>query len=136
VVDDPGLKDLVARQTYDEVLSFNKFVRSAPLLVVLVLEKPKVVTRLGAVIKKLEYPLIDIGIAAEHFCLQATEEGLGTCMLGWFNPKPIKKILNIPRSRTIGLIISVGYAPDDYRIREKSRKKTEEVISYNSYMKH
>jgi len=31
---------------------------------------------------------MDIGIAAEHFCLQAAEEGLGTCMLaGSMNQK-------------------------------------------------
>ena len=40
--------------------------------------------------------LIDIGIAAEHFCLQAAEEGLGTCMLGWFNEKSVKKLINVP----------------------------------------
>ena len=133
VVDDPVLKDQVARHTYDDVLSFNKFVPSAPVLVVFVLEKPKVITRIGAVIKKLEYPLIDIGIAAEHFCLQATEEGLGTCMLGWFNAKPVKKLLRIPASKTIGLIISAGYPPEEYKLRDKSRKKYEEVVFFNAY---
>ncbi len=133
VVDEPGLKDQVARLTYDEVLSFNRFVSTAPILVVMVLERPKVITRLGAAIKKLEYPLIDIGIAAEHFCLQAASEGLGTCMLGWFNARPIRKLLNIPGSKTIGLIVTVGYAPDDYRLREKKRKPFEQVVFYNSY---
>ena len=69
VVDDPDLCDKVARLTWDRVLTFNKFVSDAPLLVVFVLEKPKVITRIGAAIKKLEYPLIDIGIAASLFCL-------------------------------------------------------------------
>jgi nitroreductase len=135
VVDDPVLKDQVAECTFDRVLTFNRFVKTAPVLVVFVLEKPKIVTRIGATFRKLEYPLIDIGIAAAHFCLQATEEGLGTCMLGWFNGNPIKKILNIPRSKSIGLIISVGYVPDDYKLREKSRKKFEEVVFFNAYSK-
>jgi len=133
VVDQPELREKVARQTYDKVLSFNRFVQTAPVIVVIVLEKPKIITRISAAIKKLEYPLIDIGIAAEHFCLQAAEEGLGTCMLGWFNAMAIKKLLNVPRSRTIGLVISVGYPADDYRIREKTRKEMEEMVSYNSY---
>ena len=52
---------------------------------------------------KKDYCLYDIGIAAEHFCLQAAEEGLGTCMLGWFNERPLQKLLGIPKKRLIGM---------------------------------
>ena len=134
LVDDPELKDEVASLTYDNVISFNKFVKSAPVLVVFVIEKPKVVTRIGGMIKKMDYPLIDIGIAGEHFCLQAAEEGLGTCMLGWFKARPIKKLLKVPDNRTIGLIITLGYPPEEYRVREKTRKKFDEVVYYNGYL--
>jgi len=133
VVDEPELKDKVARQTFDKLFSFNKFVPEAPVLVVFVIEKPKLITQIGGKIKNKEYPLIDIGIVSEHFCLQATEEGLGTCMLGWFNEKPIKEFLDIPEKKTIGLIVSVGYAPDDYKLRKKTRKKFKDVVKYNSY---
>jgi len=133
VVEDTELKDKVARLTFDKIVSFNKFVVEAPVLVVIIIEKPKVVTRVGGLIKKIEYPKIDIGIAATHFCLQAAEEGLGTCMLGWFREKPIKQLLKIPTTKKIGLIISVGYAPENYRIREKSRKSLEQVVRYNAY---
>ncbi|MCD4697988.1 MAG: nitroreductase family protein [Bacteroidales bacterium] len=133
VVDDPGLKDEVARFTFDKIVSFNKFVVQAPVLVVFVIEPPRLVTQIGGAIKNKEFPLIDIGIAAEHFCLQAAEEGLGTCMLGWFNQRPIKKILNIPKSKNIGLIIPVGYPPGDYPLRKKSRKPFDSVVKYNSY---
>ena len=40
--------------------------------------------------RKKEFNLIDLGIAAEHFSLQAAEEGLGTCILGWFDEKSKK----------------------------------------------
>jgi nitroreductase len=95
----------------------------------------KTITKMGAVIKDREFPLIDIGIASEHLCLQAAEEGLGTCMLGWFNEKPIKELLNIPKEKRIGLLITLGYAPEDYRLRQKIRKNPDEVINYNSYKK-
>jgi len=133
VVDDPPLREKVAKHTFDQVLSFNRFVLEANVLVVLVLEKPKVITRIGANIKNREFPLIDIGIAAEHFCLQAAEEGLGTCMLGWFSELAIKKLLNIPKSKRIGLLISVGYPPKDYRVRKKTRRPFEKVVRYNTY---
>lgn len=134
VVTDPELRERVARQTFDKVVTFNKFVVQAPAIVVMVLEKPKLVTRIGGAIKSMQYPMIDIGITAEHFCLQAAEEGLGTCMLGWFNEKPIKQLLNIPPKKSIGLIISVGYTPEGYRIRDKTRKNFDEVVKYNSYL--
>ena len=133
VVDRPELKDKVARQTFDAVLTFNKFVAAAPVLVVFVIEKPRLVTQIGGAVKNKEYPLIDIGIAAEHFCLKAAEVGLGTCMIGWFNEKKVKNLLSIPPKKTIGLIISVGYPADGYKLREKSRKTFEQVVKYNRY---
>ena len=54
-------------------------------------------------------------------------------MLGWFNEKPVKKLLNIPNEKRIGLMITMGYAPEDYRVREKIRKNPDEMIRYNSY---
>ena len=74
-----------------------------------------------------------LGMAAEHFCLQASEEGLGSCMLGWYDEKAIKKLLQIPEKVDLALLISVGYAPEGYRLREKTRKKVEEMSSFNRY---
>lgn len=133
VVNDSTLKNNVAAQTFDKVISFNKFAMEAPVLVLFVIEKPRIITRVGAFIKNKEYPLIDIGIAAEHFCLQAAEEGLGTCMIGWFNEKPIQKLTNIPATKSIGLIVAVGYPTEGYKQRHKSRKAFAEVVKFNSY---
>jgi nitroreductase len=77
--------------------------------------------------------LIDIGIAAEHFCLQAAELGLGSCMLGWFDEAAIKRLLHIPDSRRIGLVITLGYAEEKAPIRLKIRKSADEMSSYNRY---
>lgn len=132
VIDDPELKEKVAAKTWSRMLSFNKFVNRAPVIVAFVLEKPKVITQIGGRIKRKEYPLIDIGIAAEHFCLQATEEGLATCMLGWFDEKAVRKFLHIPKQKTIGLLITLGYHDYD-RIPDKRRKEMKEVVSFNGY---
>jgi nitroreductase len=133
VVDEPKLVKTLAKETWNKLVSFNRFVEQAPLIIVITIEKSPFVPTIGGRIKNIEYPLIDIGIAAEHFCLQATEEGLGTCMLGWFNEKAVQKLLQIPKNRRIGLLISVGYAPEDYRMRRKIRKKSLKVVSYNKY---
>lgn len=133
IVNDPTLKDRVAQATFSRLVAFNKFVPQAPVLAVITIEKPKVITQIGARLKDREFPLIDIGIAAEHFCLQAAELGLGTCMLGWFDEETIKTLLHIPPKTRIGLLITLGYAADGYPLRKKIRKQTSEMCSFNAY---
>jgi len=133
VVDKEPLRTQVAEATFSDIKLINKFVLQAPVIVVVVMEKAKLITRLAMLVKKKEWPLIDIGITAEHFCLQAAELGLGTCMLGWFEEERIKKLLNIPSGKSIGLCITLGYAVEGYTLRTKIRKPYEEVVKYNTY---
>ncbi len=133
IVDDPPLKDKVARATFSSTISFNQFSLGAPVIAVLTIEKPRVITQIGGWIKTREFPLIDIGIAAEHFCLQAADLGLGTCMVGWFDEKAIKELLSIPRSTRIALLITLGYAAGGYPLRPKVRKDTVAMSRYNTY---
>jgi len=133
VVDDAELCNKVARETVGPLSSFNTFADQAPVIIVITIEKMKTVTQVGAYLKDREFSLIDIGIAAEHFCLQAAEEGLGSCMIGWFNEKPVKKLLNIPGQKRIGLLITLGYPAEGYYLRDKIRKGYEEIVSFNGY---
>ena len=121
VINDPKLKEAVARKTFDSVISFNRFSLQAPVLILIISERPSFFSRIGSAIKDKQFSLIDIGITAEHLCLQAAEEGLGTCILGWFNEKGVKKLLNISPSKRVELIITVGY-PESTEIRPKKRK--------------
>ena len=132
IVDEPVLKDKVAKATIGPLSSFNKFALQAPVILVIVLEKPKIITQIGTRIKEKEWPLIDIGITAEHFCLQAAEIGLGTCMIGWFNEAEIMKLLNIPSKRSIGLLITVGYPNEDVD-KHKYRKEMTSIVTKNKY---
>jgi len=124
IVNNPDLKNKVAQATFSTLISFNKFAPQAPVLAVLVIEKPKMITQIGGMLKEREFSLIDIGIAAEHFCLQAADLGLGTCMLGWFDEAAIKQLLRIPKEKRIGLVITLGYAKTDDPLRKKIRKST------------
>jgi nitroreductase len=122
VVDQEPLRTELAKATFSDIQLINKFTLQAPVMVVIVMEKAKLITRLAMLVKKKEWPLIDIGITAEHFCLQAAELGLGTCMIGWFDEDKIKKLLQIPSDKSIGLVITAGYAVDGYPQRTKIRK--------------
>jgi nitroreductase len=132
VVNDPVLKNALADATQDRILPINHFTRQAPVHVVIVREKANLTSSFGQVVKDKEYPLIDIGIAAIQFCLQAVEEELGTCILGWFNEKKVRKLLAVPRNKRIELIILVGY-PAKEEIRPKKRKPRKQVVTYNKY---
>lgn len=131
VVDDPGLRQEVAAATESAVLRMNSFVREAPVLIVVVREKSNLTSRAGDLIKQKNYSLIDIGIATASIVYQATAEGLGTCIIGWVDDRRIRKVLGIPASRKVELVITVGYT--DNRLREKVRKLPGDVISYNKY---
>ena len=85
LVDDAEIKDRVARATFSKTFSFNQFTAEAPVIAVLTVEKHSVLTQVVGWLKGRPFYLMDIGIAAAQFCLQATDLGLGTCMLGWFD---------------------------------------------------
>ena len=50
-------------------------------------------------IRDRHFPLIDIGIAAAHISLAAEAEGLGSCILGWFDEKELKQLEMCIRDR-------------------------------------
>lgn len=109
VIDDPQKISQLSKTAFTGIYKNTCFAGKAPVLIVAITEKADYITRLGNRIRNTQYSLIDIGIAGEHLVLQATELGLGTCWIGWFNAKKIKKVLNLPRSTRIDVLFSIGY---------------------------
>lgn len=132
VVTDPILRKEVAQATFSTLLQFNRFALQAPVMVAIVSEPPKTIAKLGGHVMERNFSLIDLGIVAEHFCLQAAELGLGTCMIGWFDEPRIQQLLEIPKNRRVNLVISMGYPASDRR-RIKIRKPMEKIVSFNKY---
>jgi nitroreductase len=132
IVDAPELINELAKAAFEGLLDFNHFAFKAPVLVLIVSERENLSAKFGSMIKNKNFSLMDIGIAAEHFCLQAAEEGLGTCMIGWFNEKKVKKMLSIPRLKRVELVITVGFSADE-KIPLKKRKSMDEILSCNKY---
>lgn len=112
-------------------LGMNKFTVQVPVLVAVVQENMNLSAKAGSIVKSKDYSMMDLGIAVEHFCLQAAELGLGTCIMGWFDEKKVKKLLGVPRSRRIQLLIALGHP--DTPTREKIRKPLEAIASWNGY---
>lgn len=132
IVDQSEIRDKVAQTASNPPLPLNQFVQKAPVIVVVVCEPGNLTSRLGGKIKKKQFQFIDLGIAAQHFCLQATSLGLGTCIIGWFDEKKLKKILQIPDNKEVGLLITVGY-PEKEKQGPRKRKNLDQIFSFNTY---
>lgn len=107
-------------------MGMNKFASQAPVVIV-VSEKPYVKSAaLGAKVKGNDYRSIDIGIATAYLTAEATAQGLGTCILGWLDDAKIREICGIDEA--VRLVITVGYAKEDDKLRTKKRKAMDELV--------
>jgi len=133
VVDDRELKDKLCHAAFGGIYSLNSFCQKAPVIVVLVSERRRFLAAIGGMLRGTKYYLVDIGIAGEHFILQAEELGLGTCWIGWFNERAVKRILNIPRYKKIDILIALGYYHREKLPSEHTRRPIDKIASFNSY---
>lgn len=131
VVDEPELKNKVADATSFKALGINHFTKQAPVHILIVEERANITSSLGGIVSDKHFAFVDIGIAVAHLSLAAKAEGLGSCILGWFDEKKMREILNIPKSKRVTLDMIIGYSTQS--LREKKRKSTAEICSYNMY---
>jgi nitroreductase len=83
--------------------------KQAPAIVVLCSKKSVATHFLAPLLSGINYHLLDLGIAGEHLALEAQEQGLGSCWIGWIQPKKIKKLLGLPFNITPVSLIALGY---------------------------
>ena len=109
----------------------NHFTKQAPIHLLLVEERVNISSGIGGWVKQKDYAQMDLGILAAHIALAAHAEGLGSCILGWFNEPKIRELLSIPNQKRVWLDIVIGYSLQS--LRPKKRKPVQEIISYNKY---
>jgi nitroreductase len=131
VVDEPAMKNTLCQASLNGPYAMNGFAKEAPVIIAVVTEKAPLLTRVAGSLRGTPFWLIDIGIAVEHFVLQAAEAGLSTCWIGWFDERQAAKVLRVPRAKKIVCLISLGYS--DETLREKNRKPSQEIYSFNQY---
>ena len=129
VVTEPALLVEVGKATSS--LGMNRFVKDASALVLITLEPTNITSKLGCGIKDKDFPMMDLGIASAYITLAAEDEGVGSCILGWFDEKKIKELVGIPQKKRLMLIISLGYNTKPKR--RKIRKEFDKVVSFEKY---
>jgi nitroreductase len=106
----------------------NKFAVQAPVMLI-ISEMPYVKSAaLGAKVKNNDYRSMDIGIACAYLTAEAAAQGLGTCILGWFDDEKVRKLCDI--EHPIRLIITLGYAKEGDPLRKKMRKDLSDLVSW------
>lgn len=106
-----------------------KWAAEAPVLLVMGMAKSFITHTLAPAVSGVEYPLLDLGIAGEHAVLQATELGLGSCWIGWINPKAVRKIVGWPASIVPQAIITIGW-PAVPPVRPRVRMSPSEMTTF------
>ena len=109
-------------------MGMNKFASQAPVMIV-ISEMPYVKSAaLGAKVKGNDYRSIDIGIVSAYLTAEATAQGLSTCILGWLDDTKIRKLCDL--EYPVRLVICLGYAKADDKLRAKKRKDMAALVSF------
>jgi nitroreductase len=78
--------------------------------------------------KGTHWESFDAGIAAQTFCLAAHIRGLGSVILGIYDPDKVAEIIRLPEGESVSALIAVGW-PDGDPAAPK-RKELDELRRY------
>ena len=109
----------IARAT--QSMGMNKFTTDAPVMIVISEDNYNKTASFGSKLKNNDYRSIDIGIATAYLTAEAAAQGLGTCILGWFDDKKIRSICGLKNPAR--LVVALGYAKEGSAVPPKKRKE-------------
>jgi len=72
------------------------------------------------------YVDVDAAIVMDHLILAATDQGLGTCWIGAFDPQAAREVFGLPAEAEPIALTPLGYAADEAK--PKKRKTLEELV--------
>ncbi len=108
-------------------MGMNKFTADVPVMIVISEDNYNKTASIGSKLKNNDYRSIDIGIATAYLTAEATVQGLGTCILGWFDDKKIRSICGL--KNPVRLVVALGYAKEGSAVPPKKRKSYNELVN-------
>jgi nitroreductase len=139
VIDDQNIIEQIPKQVAMGEKIVVKWLKDAPMVIAGCYTKA--LTHHIAKLFDHENHLVDVSIAMTHITLAATALGIGTCFVGWFNHKKLKKLLHIPGNYSIAVLLALGYPAEESteaaigNITARPRKALREIVSYNRFGK-
>lgn len=128
VADTPGAAAGVARAA--QAQGENRFTAGCPVFIAITEEGERPDLAPIGKVKRQDYRPLDIGIAVAHICLMAQEQGLASCILGWYDEGAVREALGIPPGREVRVMIALGYAAEGETPPQKKRKPFDEAVRY------
>jgi nitroreductase len=107
----------------------NSFIEKAPVVIVATAGSIDLLHKAMSFVINKRWHYLDVAIALEHMVLTAWELGIGSCWIGWFDEKKIKKVLNIPKNEEVVAMLTLGYTKQGIS-HHKSRKSVSEVFKF------
>ena len=108
-------------------MGMNKFAADAPVLIVVSEAAYSKTAAMGAKVKGNDYRSMDIGIAVAYLTAEATAQGLSTCILGWLDDQKLRQLCHL--DAPVRLVITLGYAKEDDKLRQKKRKDLDQLVT-------
>lgn len=122
------IKLLAQKMPLGSKLVINSFIAQAPVVVVATAGPIDLLHRVLSFVVNKRWYYLDVAIALEHMVLTAWELGIGSCWIGWFDEKKVKKLLNIPKNEEVIALLTLGYPKEKGLLHPKARKKIEEIV--------
>ena len=74
----------------------------------------------------------DASIVATHMMLAATNTGVDSCWLNFFDPAAVAKAFDLPESEQVLMLLDLGFAAEGFAPlpNHTSRKPLEETVKY------
>lgn len=103
----------------------NKFVQNCPAFAIVTEQQATLKAFVQEKVRNSQkWAENDLGLSVAHYCLQAADLGLGTCIIGMVEEEKVKEYFGIEDK--IRLVIATGYSADESP-RNKIRKPLENV---------
>ncbi len=80
-----------------------------------------------------DYGWIDCGIAISQMALEAEAQGLGSCIVGMYEPDAVRTEFNLPEDFVPYLYLMVGYTDKPASHLHTDRLPLSDLVTYESY---
>ena len=129
-------KDMIKKVALHSFIGMiNYFIKDAPVLIIACADPAK-----SLVLNEQPMYLVDVTLSFQQMIMAAWSFGIGSCWLGGFNEKSLKKLLNIPDHIKVVAMSPFGYPKEKKSFyakvvslvsSSKKRVAKEEIIHYN-----
>ncbi|GEM_PF-63422 len=126
------------REAIARVCNNQTWMLSAPLFIVAVADASERNPQMAELPMDEETPnwelkraIRDTAIAVENLLLEADNQGLGTCWVGFFTQDVIRPLVGLPRDKFVLAVIPLGYPAEEPNPR--TRKPLDEIVRYEHW---